>query len=514
MKDLFRAHGLPVVDYVVITRHEWRHAPDREAPRGRGHRLSVLRQARQPGLERRGSARSPRRRTLAAGVDLAARHDRKILVERAVTAREIEVSVLGNDEPIASLPGEITLRRRVVRLRDEVRSRARRRSRSRRRCPPRSRGRSASWRSWPSAPSTARAWRASTSSSRATAALLVNEINTIPGFTATSGYPKMWAASGLAYTELIDRLIDLALERRARREGGPVDRVPAPERRVPTVNPVPRDHRGRRDGRPHEPGAGGGGPAARALHDVRLDRLRSAHRSPRVPADGIPYTPSPPASSGATGLAERRRPRRERPGGHARRVRALRALRPARRLRHRRLRRAAGRGRRRGPAHPVVLHEQTAVAGLANRMAARFAPPHRGDLSATARRLPGRPCRRDRQSAAPRAAGGLAVERHRALSARPGRPARLRHRGRAGRAPDQPGRRATPCPTLVELAQIVHQCGENAATGDRQWLEARRAALPTALRAPLHRRALRRTRAGRDLCRGRARRGAAPARER
>ena len=76
---------------------------------------------------------------------------------------------------------------------------------------------------WPlSRPSTRRAWRAWTSSSRATTQqCYLNEINTIPGFTAISMYPKLWEASGLPPAELVDRLITLALERWADRRRPP-----------------------------------------------------------------------------------------------------------------------------------------------------------------------------------------------------------------------------------------------------------------------------------------------------
>ena len=211
MKAVFQAHGLPIVEHLVVTRHEWRSVPERTATRvaetvgfpcfvkpsnlGSSVGISKVRDA----------------GALAAAVDLAARHDRKILVERGVQAREIEVSVLGNDAPIASLPGEI--------------------------------GYDAEWYDYstkylegqsrltipaPVSPEITRriqelaiaAFRAIDCSGMARVdfflegdRVLLNEINTIPGFTATSAYAKMWAASGLAYAELVDRLIALALER-------------------------------------------------------------------------------------------------------------------------------------------------------------------------------------------------------------------------------------------------------------------------------------------------------------
>jgi D-alanine-D-alanine ligase len=148
---------------------------------------------------------------LAAAVDLAARHDRKILVERAVRGREIEVSVLGNDEPIASLPGEISYDTEWYDYSTKYLE-----GQARLTVPA------------PISPEITRriqelaiaAYSAVDCSGMARVDFflegdraLVNEINTIPGFTATSGYAKMWAASGLAYTDLLDRLITLALER-------------------------------------------------------------------------------------------------------------------------------------------------------------------------------------------------------------------------------------------------------------------------------------------------------------
>jgi D-alanine-D-alanine ligase len=148
---------------------------------------------------------------LTAAIDLAARYDRKIIAERAVRGREIEVSVLGNDEPMASLPGEITYDAEWYDYSTKYLE-----GQARLTVPA------------PISPELTRrirelaiaAFRAVDCSGMARVDcflegdhLLVNEINTIPGFTATSGYAKMWAASGLTYSALLDRLIELALER-------------------------------------------------------------------------------------------------------------------------------------------------------------------------------------------------------------------------------------------------------------------------------------------------------------
>ena len=155
---------------------------------------------------------------LRAAVELAFRHDEKVLVEEFVSGIEVEVGVLGNREPFASLVGEIARHaQRVVRLRGEVR---RGRDEPRRPGPDHARADRAacsSWRCRPSSPPSARGWRASTASSRDDGEVLINELNTIPGFTSTSVYAKLFEASGIPYPELLDRLVELALERHERR---------------------------------------------------------------------------------------------------------------------------------------------------------------------------------------------------------------------------------------------------------------------------------------------------------
>jgi D-alanine-D-alanine ligase len=218
MKDVFRAHGLPIVEYEVVRRREWRSnargVTDRVAaaigfpcfvkPSNLGSSVGISKVAEMS--------------ELAAAVDAAARYDRKILVERAVRGREIEVSVLGNDEPLASLPGEIVYEaewydyetkyaegRASVRVPAPVSSGLTRRFQE----------------------LAIEAFRAIDCAGMARVdfflesdRILVNEINTIPGFTATSAYARLWEASGLRYTDLIQRLLDLARERhRDRGEG-------------------------------------------------------------------------------------------------------------------------------------------------------------------------------------------------------------------------------------------------------------------------------------------------------
>src|SRR5262249_32399932 len=107
MKDMFRAHGLPIVDYVAVKRHEWRRGPAagaRAAAGAIGFPCSA-----QPATLGSGAgiSRVKAAEALPAALALAASLDRRILVERAVQGREVEVAVLGNDRPQASLPGEV-----------------------------------------------------------------------------------------------------------------------------------------------------------------------------------------------------------------------------------------------------------------------------------------------------------------------------------------------------------------------------------------------------------------------
>jgi D-alanine-D-alanine ligase len=153
------------------------------------------------------------RTELRAALEQAARYDRKLLVEEAIDAREIEVSVLGNDEPVASVPGEIVPCNEFYDYAAKYLD-----------------GESELLIPAPVPEETAgllaqlaiRAYRAIDCAGmarvdflldRKDGELYLNEVNTLPGFTPISMYPKLWEASGLSYPELIDRLIQLALER-------------------------------------------------------------------------------------------------------------------------------------------------------------------------------------------------------------------------------------------------------------------------------------------------------------
>jgi len=219
MKLIFAARGLPVPDHTVVRRRDWLARPSAVIddlvarfafpvfvkPANLGSSVGISKAADRAGLE--------------AGLALAAEFDRKIIVEAAVpAAREIECAVLGNDAPEVSVPGEIIPGREFydyeakyldagsrtvipAPLPDAVIREIQRLS--------------------------LEAFAAVDAAGMArvdflveadTLRVFVSEINTIPGFTTISMYPKLWEASGLPYPALLDRLIALALERHAEKQ--------------------------------------------------------------------------------------------------------------------------------------------------------------------------------------------------------------------------------------------------------------------------------------------------------
>jgi D-alanine-D-alanine ligase len=216
-KDIMCAHGLPVVPYLVIKRKSWEREPEEtvawiEAELGYDCFVKPANLGSSVGI-----SKAHNRSELCAALDEAARYDRKLVIEVAVDAREIEVSVLGNDEPVASVPGEIVPCNEFydysakylagesdllipAPLPDETADLVRRLATEAY-----------------LAIDCAGMARADFLLDRETGQVYVNEVNTLPGFTPISMYPKLWEASGVSYTELIDRLIQLALERHADR---------------------------------------------------------------------------------------------------------------------------------------------------------------------------------------------------------------------------------------------------------------------------------------------------------
>lgn len=213
MKVVFAARGLPVVEYVVTTRREWRNGRSRVlddvAKLGFPVFVKPANLGSSVGITKVKSAEA-----LPAAIDVAAEFDRKIVIERGVPdAREIECAVLGNDEPEASVPGEIVPSREFYDYEAKYLD-----DRSELLIPaPLSEAEASEVRRL-----ALEAFRAVDGAGMARVDFLVprngrniyvNEVNTIPGFTTISMYPKLWEASGLPYPKLLERLIDLALDR-------------------------------------------------------------------------------------------------------------------------------------------------------------------------------------------------------------------------------------------------------------------------------------------------------------
>ncbi|MFM8999015.1 MAG: D-alanine--D-alanine ligase family protein [Actinomycetota bacterium] len=215
-KAVLRAAGLPVVAHEVVVEREWREDP--EAVEARAAHLGYPVFAKPAALGSSvGISRVDDAASLPAALDLAFAYGRKAVVEAGLTGhREIECAVLGNDDPVASIAGEIAPRRHAfysyeakyldddgtdlivpASLAPEQLAEVQR-----------------------LAIATFQALDCAGMARvdlflRADGAFVVNELNTIPGFTSISMYPKLWEASGLPYRDLVSRLVDLALERAA-----------------------------------------------------------------------------------------------------------------------------------------------------------------------------------------------------------------------------------------------------------------------------------------------------------
>ena len=219
MKVLFAARRLPLVDYIVVMRREWQGDRRGTIDQTVGKLgLPVFVKPANLGSSV-GISKAKTVSELQDAIDLAAEFDRKIIIEASVpNAREIECAVLGNDDPEASLPGEVIPSREFydydakyidtdskllipAPLSDAQASEVRRLA--------------------------VEAFRAIDGAGMARVdfllgrdsnALYLNEINTIPGFTTISMYAKLWAAGGVEYPALLDRLVELALARHAEKQ--------------------------------------------------------------------------------------------------------------------------------------------------------------------------------------------------------------------------------------------------------------------------------------------------------
>jgi len=212
-KQLFAHHGLPVVPHVEVRRAQWAADPP-GVIENLVERIGLPCFVKPANLGSSvGISKAHDVNELSDGLDAAAEYDRKMLVEVAVEAREIECSVLGNDEPRASVCGEIVpsnewydYNAKYIDDRSELIIPA------------------------PIEPHEEQEIqriaveafrvldccgmaRADFFLCKRTGSIFLNELNTIPGFTTISMYPKLWEASGLPYPELLDRLIELGFER-------------------------------------------------------------------------------------------------------------------------------------------------------------------------------------------------------------------------------------------------------------------------------------------------------------
>ncbi|MFN8644007.1 MAG: D-alanine--D-alanine ligase family protein [Candidatus Binatia bacterium] len=217
-KRLLRDAGIGVVPWLAITAREW--AADREgvrrAARALGHPLFVkpANLGSSLGVTRVSEDAAA---TVDAALAAALALDAKVLVVRGIDGREIECAVLGNDDPVASIPGEIVPARPSTPTRTSTPPTA-----WRRRIPAvldaatTARVRDLAVRAYRVLECSGMA-RVDFFLERGSGALYVNELNTIPGFTSISMYPKMWEASGLPGAALVTRLLELAQERCAAR---------------------------------------------------------------------------------------------------------------------------------------------------------------------------------------------------------------------------------------------------------------------------------------------------------
>lgn len=213
MKMIFQSTGLPIVDYLVFRRNEWERSsaslmdeverrvgyPNFVKPANLGSSVGIN--------------KAHDRQELEQAINVAAEFDRKIVVERGIHCREFECAVLGNDEPIASVVGEIVSSNEFYDYRAKYID-----GKSRAIIPadiPRQTAeeiRRQSVKAFTVLDLNGLA-RVDFFMEKETGKVYINEVNTMPGFTEISMYPKLWEASGLSYTQLLDRLIELAIER-------------------------------------------------------------------------------------------------------------------------------------------------------------------------------------------------------------------------------------------------------------------------------------------------------------
>jgi D-alanine-D-alanine ligase len=218
MKMVFQAVGLPIVDYLVYRRNQWERKPE-EIMDAIEQRLGYPNFVKPVNLGSSvGISKAHNRAELLHAINLAAEYDHKIIIEKGINCRELECAVLGNDEPLTSVVGEVIASNEFYDYNAKYIDN----------------------KSQVIIPANIAPETASTVRSQAAQAFLaldlsglarvdffleketdkvyINEVNTMPGFTQISMYSKLWQASGVSYPELLDRLIELAQERHADRQ--------------------------------------------------------------------------------------------------------------------------------------------------------------------------------------------------------------------------------------------------------------------------------------------------------
>ena len=221
MKSLFAEAGLPMCRFVWFLRKEWEADNDlvaKHVEKSLGFPCFVKPANLGSSV---GISKADDIESLKAAISLAAEYDSKIIVEECLTMREIECAILGNEKPEASLPGEYLIRNKSKTFLDYNEKYSGTGNNEFVVPSPVSEELSGKIREM-----AVTAFKAIDGSGLArvdfflrsdNGALLVNEINTMPGLTDASGYPKMWEGSGMSFTKVLDRLIELAVERAADR---------------------------------------------------------------------------------------------------------------------------------------------------------------------------------------------------------------------------------------------------------------------------------------------------------
>ncbi len=212
MKRLCVERGLPVVEYMVVARGQFQaeeicsrlRYPMFVKPANLGSSVGI--------------SKAKTCEELKAALDLAGQFDRKILIERGIDGREFECAVLGNDDPVAAVPCEILPSREFYDYEDKYLLNQAQTVVPADLTPEQTSEIQRLAVACYKAVDCEGMARVDFLMEAATQKLFINEINTVPGFTSISMFPKMWEASGLPYAKLIDRLIDLALNRHQDRQ--------------------------------------------------------------------------------------------------------------------------------------------------------------------------------------------------------------------------------------------------------------------------------------------------------